>query len=159
MQPLTMTKEEAQSHWMWPMIMVSPQSDGGIKVEIRAWTESVTFPPNQVKAYGDKVETSLAKVVRARHQLNIEELAMIVRHKYRALTGTEYGPQPAPEPALPQPGLSAPEWPSGCFDPTSCARHRRCMYAGCIHAGTPLAMPHDGEYPNLAAESPVEQQP
>ena len=28
------------------------------------------------------------------------------------------------------------------------------MYAGCIHAGTPLAMPHDGEYPNLAAESP-----
>ena len=57
MPPLTMTKEEAQSHWMWPMIMVSPQSDGGIKVEITAWTESVAFPAHQVKAYGDKVET------------------------------------------------------------------------------------------------------
>lgn len=30
-------------------------------------------------------------------------------------------------------------WPSGCHDPDSCARHRRCMYIQCEHKGRDIS--------------------
>lgn len=34
-------------------------------------------------------------------------------------------------------------WPSGCRDTASCARHARCMYLNCRHAGCEIAPAKD----------------
>lgn len=58
--------------------------------------------------------------------------AMIERRRLRL------GLQPigTVEPDRPVPTVTTGDWPSGCHDPDSCARHQACMYVQCPRYGT-----------------------
>lgn len=43
------------------------------------------------------------------------------------------------EPDAPVPTVTTGDWPSGCHDPDSCARHQACMYVQCPRHGTDVA--------------------